>query len=228
MSLKKEPREIIHKIEKVINLEEHIFTTLEAGEDIFRKAVATILSQNTNDRNSIEAFKELDSSIEITPENMVDIGLEELAEKIRLSGLYIQKARGIKELAQKVEEELGGDLSQLSSWETEKARNWLLSIKGIGRKTADIILMHLGHPTFPVDTHIARVTCRIGLAESRNYEEVARVWLEGLDPEEYFKTHLLLIAFGREICVSRRPRCGKCPINQVCRYYLEDGEDCKT
>jgi len=228
MSSQPDPREVYRRLREAVKLSRQRFTTLEAGHDIFAKAVATILSQNTNDENSIAAYKELSSRVEVTPESMLRIDMEELENLIRRAGLQRQKARAIKALAKKVVEELGGDLSRLAEMDTEEARRWLLGIEGIGKKTADIILINLGHPTFPVDTHISRITCRLGITSSRRYDEVSRAWLEALSPEEYHDAHLRLIAFGRTICTSRRPICGDCVLNDMCRYYSEDGEDCKA
>lgn len=211
-------------------LEYHLdeFTTLAAGDDIFAKAVATILSQNTNDRNSIEAFKRLSKVMEITPKNLLFAEDAKIIDAIKISGLYRQKLKTIKTLAKKVLEEFKGDLTKLAYKDLEEARSWLKSIPGIGDKTADIILLHLGYPTFPVDTHISRITCRLGFTESRRYWEVSRYWLKTLPVEKYLEAHLLLIKFGREICTSRNPKCGKCVLNDICRYYREDGKDCKA
>ncbi len=220
--------EVIKRIEKILNYHPREFTTLSAGVDIFAKAVATILSQNTNDKNSIEAFKRLQKTLNINPREILTTEDNLIIDAIRISGLYDQKLKTIKNLARKVLEDLDGDLSKLANISLEDARNWLKSIPGIGDKTADIILLHLGHPTFPVDTHISRITCRLGFTKSRKYWEVSKYWLENLPPEKYLDAHLLLIKFGREICSSRRPKCDKCVLNDICKYYREDGKDCKT
>ncbi len=221
-------REAIRRIRKVITLDPRNFTTLSAGDDIFSKAVATILSQNTNDRNSIEAYRRLEQVVDINPYNLLKIDIDRIIEAIKISGLYIQKAQTIKNLAMKVIEELNGRLENLQHMDLENARRWLLSIKGIGKKTADIILIHLGFPTFPVDTHISRVTCRIGYTSRREYDEVSRFWIEELDRDEYLEAHLLLIEFGRRVCRSRSPRCGDCILREYCLYYTSNGENCKA
>ncbi len=228
MSSRPDPREVYRRLRRAVKLRRQRFTTLEAGQDIFAKAVATILSQNTNDENSIAAYQELSRNLEVTPESMLRIGLEELENLIRRAGLQRQKARAIKNLAKKVVEELDGDLARLAEMDTEEAREWLLGIEGIGKKTADIILINLGHPTFPVDTHISRITCRLGITDSRRYDEVSKAWIEALDPSQYHDAHLRLIAFGRTVCTSRNPRCGDCVLNDICRYYSEDGQGCKA
>ncbi len=220
MSLK-----VIQEIEKIIELKHEEYTTLVA-EDIFSKAVATILSQNTNDKNSIKAFENLRKILNITPENILNTSDDTIISAIKVSGLYQQKLKTIKLLAKRTLEEFNGDLHKLSEVGLEDARKWLLSIHGIGKKTADIILLHLGYPTFPVDTHISRITCRLGFTDSRDYDSVSNYWRKTLPPNLYLKGHLLLIGFGRKICVSRKPKCGICILNDICKYYKEDGKSC--
>ena len=219
---------ILNEISRMVSLDPNRFTTLVAGENIFAKAVATILSQNTNDRNSIEAFKRLSRVTAITPEKLLNLEDSVIINAIRISGLYLQKTKTIKEFSRRVLEDLSGDLTRLTQWDLYKAREWLLSIKGIGKKTADIILLHLGFPTFPVDTHISRVTCRLGLTSSRKYDEVSSYWIGELKPDKYLMGHLLLIEFGRSICRSRYPKCGDCILRNRCKYYSSNGEDCKA
>jgi len=220
--------EVIKRIEEVLNYHPREFTTLAAGRDIFSKAIATILSQNTNDKNSIEAFKRLKKRIEITPKDILTVDDTIIRDAIKVSGLYEQKLKTIKRLAKRVLEDFDGDLAKLAGKKLEEARSWLTSIPGIGDKTADIILLHLGFPTFPVDTHISRITCRLGFTNSRKYWEVSRYWLETIPTEKYLEAHLLLIKFGREVCTSRNPKCEYCVLNDICKYYREDGKDCKT
>lgn len=220
--------EVIDRIKEVVKLDPSEFTTLSADDDIFSKAVATILSQNTNDRNSIKAYKRLREAVDIKPKAILSIEDRELIKAIKISGLYKQKLKSIKTLAQKVINELDGDLNRLRHVKLEEAKEWLKSIPGIGDKTADIILLHLGHPTFPVDTHISRITCRLGFTDRRRYSDVSRYWLDKLPRERYLEAHLLLIKFGRSICQSRRPKCNICVLTETCKYYREDGEGCKT
>ena len=102
----------------------------------------------------------------------------------------------------------------------EEARAWLTRFNGVGPKTAAIVLcFSLGKPAFPVDTHIYRVTGRIGLRPERMTVEQAHPHLESLfPPETYYPAHLNIIRLGREICQARRPRCEVCPIVELCDY----------
>jgi endonuclease-3 len=107
----------------------------------------------------------------------------------------------------------------------EEAKDWLTEIKGVGVKTASIVLLFsLDRPAFPVDTHVYRVTRRLGLIDQKASRERAHRILEEVMPEEtYYAFHLNLIRHGREVCVARTPRCEECVLNELCRYYARDG-----
>ena len=104
----------------------------------------------------------------------------------------------------------------------EEARSWLMKFKGVGPKTAAIVLLFsLGRPAFPVDTHIYRVTGRIGLRPEKMTVEDAHVHLEKLfPPEAYYAAHLNIIRLGREICAARKPACERCPLRGICNYAI--------
>jgi endonuclease-3 len=112
------------------------------------------------------------------------------------------------------------DLFFLKDLPLEEARRWLMKFKGIGPKTAAIVLLFsLGRPAFPVDTHIYRVTGRIGLRLEKMTVEEAHIHLEKiLPPETYFAAHLNLIRLGREICAARKPNCLVCPLCDLCAF----------
>jgi len=192
------------------------------AKDYYRILIATILSQNTNDKNSIRAFKNLDRLVGVEPEKILKADPDRIADAIRIGGLHNTKARKIKEATKLIMEEFDGDLTQIINMDYREARKKLLSIPGIGDKTADILLLKAGHPAFPVDTHISRITKRLGLVKrGAGYKEISRVWREGLTPEQYLDAHLNLIAFGRKICKAVNPKCTECPINNACKYYGE-------
>lgn len=198
--------------------------------NLYKILVATILSQNTNDKNSIRAFRRLEEIIGITPSNILNANEMDVAEAIKIGGLHNIKASKIKMATKIIMQKFGGDLGKIINMDYEEARETLLKIPGIGQKTADIILMKAGHPAFPVDTHITRITKRLGLVNNKaGYEEISNVWRRALPPTIYINAHLDLIAFGRKICKSIRPRCQKCPLTEECKYYGEKyGEESKT
>jgi endonuclease-3 len=182
--------------------------------------VSTILSQNTNDANRDRAFEELRRQFP-TWESVRDAKPGEVVAAIRTAGLANQKGPRIQQVLAAITAERGGlDLDFLDKLPLEVARAWLMQFKGVGPKTAAIVLLFsLGKPAFPVDTHIYRVTGRLGLRPERMSVEKTHAHLEGLfPPESFHAVHLNLIHLGREICTARRPNCQKCPLNDVCDY----------
>jgi len=182
--------------------------------------IATILSQNTNDKNAIKAFNNLVKTLggKITIESILNTPLERIREAIRVAGMYNKRAKTIKEVAFYIKSRLGGSLEDILSLPLEEARRKLMSIPGVGSKTADILLlMYYGKPTFPVDTHIKRVSRRLGLVDSRaDYEEIRRKLMEIFNPEDYLEAHLRLIMLGRKYCKAGKPNCSLCPLNDMC------------
>ena len=182
--------------------------------------VSTILSQNTNDANRDRAFEALRARFP-TWEAVRDARPDPVIEAIRPAGLANQKGPRIQQVLREITAERGAlDLSFLSDLSLQEARAWLMKFKGVGPKTAAIVLLFsLGLPAFPVDTHIYRVTGRIGLRPERMSVEEAHAHLEGLfPPETYYAAHLNIIRLGREICAARQPRCPVCPLRHICLY----------
>ena len=135
-----------------------------------------------------------------------------------------QKGPRIQQVLRSITEERGSlDLSFLKDLTVEEARIWLTKFNGVGPKTAAIVLcFSLDMPAFPVDTHVYRVTGRIGLRPEKMTVEQAHMHLEGLfPPETYYAAHLNIIRLGREICQARRPRCEVCPIIKLCDYGIK-------
>ncbi len=201
-------------------------TLLEVfGEPIWRnplppvdELVSTILSQNTNDTNRDRAFNSLRAKF-ATWEAVRDANAEDVVAAIRPAGLANQKGPRIQQVLRQITEERGGlDLSFLKDLPLEEARSWLMKFNGVGPKTAAIVLcFSLGRPAFPVDTHIYRVSGRIGLRPEKMTVEQAHPHLENLfPPETYYAAHLNLIRLGREVCHARKPDCPNCPIRKLC------------
>jgi endonuclease-3 len=113
------------------------------------------------------------------------------------------------------------DLSFLQDMSPEQAYDWLLQFKGVGPKTASIVLQFsLGIPAFPVDTHIHRISGRLGLRPPKMNAEAAHKHLAELfHPDTYHAAHLNIIRLGREICKARNPQCDRCPLNDLCPFY---------
>lgn len=183
--------------------------------------VCTILSQNTNDRNRDIAFTALKKRFS-SWEEVMHAEEQEIVDTIRIAGLANQKGPRIKAVLNQIEQERGNlDLSFLAELPIEEARDWLLRFKGVGRKTAAIVLQFsLNRPAFPVDTHVYRVTGRLGVRPPDMTVEKTHILMEQLiAPKEYYAGHLNLIRLGREICHARKPDCPLCPVNGLCVYY---------
>ncbi|HLC06071.1 MAG TPA: endonuclease III [Anaerolineales bacterium] len=183
--------------------------------------VSTILSQNTNDLNRDRAFEELRRRFP-TWEDVRDAEKAAVVEAIRSAGLANQKGPRIQAVLRGITAERGDlDLEFLREMPPGDVRQWLLNFKGVGPKTAAIVMLFsLGMPAFPVDTHVFRVTGRLGLRPENVTEEAAHTILEGLfPPESYTDAHLNLIRHGRQICLARRPQCAECVLRDLCNYW---------
>lgn len=188
--------------------------------------VCTILSQNTNDRNRDIAFTALKKRFS-TWEEVIDADEDEIINAIRIAGLANQKGPRIKAVLTQIQTERGNlDLSFLADLPLEDAREWLLRFKGVGRKTAAIVLQFsLNRPAFPVDTHIYRVTGRLGVRPlSINVDQTHSLMEQLVDPSDFYAGHLNLIRLGREICHARKPDCFHCPVNSLCAYFASTNE----
>lgn len=212
-----------------MNLATKIHQTLIAhyGEPIWRnplpaidELVSTILSQNTNDINRDRAF---DTLCERYPtwELVRDADTDQVIEAIRVAGLANQKGPRIQNVLRKITELRGNiNLDFLSAYSPQEAYDWLLQFKGVGPKTASIVLQFaLGMPAFPVDTHVYRVSGRLGLRPQKMNVEKAHAHLAAqFPPESYYAAHLNIIRLGREICQARRIQCDICPLQALCDY----------
>jgi len=197
------------------------------GEPIWRnplpaidELVSTILSQNTNDLNRDRAFNSLRAKFP-TWEAVRDAKEEDVIHAIRPAGLANQKGPRMQQVLRAITEERGSlHLDFLAGLPIEEARAWLTKFNGVGPKTAAIVLcFSLNMPAFPVDTHIYRVTGRLGLRPDKMTVEQTHPHLESIfPPETYYAAHLNIIRLGREVCKARKPNCPRCPIITLCDY----------
>jgi endonuclease-3 len=186
--------------------------------DPFRTLILTVLSQATADRNSMRAFRNLQRKFSITPETLSKAEIADVENAIKVGGLYRNKARVIKTISHMILEQHEGSMDFIYSLPFEDARKILLALPGVGPKTADIVLLFCARkPTIPVDTHVNRVSKRLGLVPAKADYEGVRGALESLySPEDYLDVHLLLISHGRRFCKARKPLCTICPVNAIC------------
>lgn len=188
------------------------------SEDGVRQLLTTILSQNVADVQTARASENLFSAY---PDYraMEDADRDELADVISDVGLMNQKAERIQRSLRRIREETGGEytLAFLNRMETPAAKAWLTDIKGVGPKTASVVLnFHFERPTFAVDTHIERLCKRFGLVADSTTAEAAHDVLNETIPDDIkYSLHVLLIAHGKQYCSARNPDCE----NPVCERY---------
>jgi endonuclease-3 len=186
--------------------------------DPLEELVLTVLSQHTSDVNAERAFESLRTAFP-TWEDLVRAPTRTVADAIRSGGLADTKAPRIQAILREVAERRGAfDLSFLAGLSDDEARAELMSLPGVGPKTAAVVLsFSLGRDAMPVDTHVHRVTRRLGLVPQNASAERADRLLHELVPEGLrTPLHVALIRLGREICKAPIPRCRVCPLNDIC------------
>ena len=178
----------------------------------------TILSQHTSDINAERAERMLEERFE-SWEDAAQADVQEIEAAIQVSGLARQKAPRIQGTLRRIME-LRGELSLdfLQELSLSEAKAWMQSLPGVGPKTAAVVLcFSLGMPAMAVDTHVHRVSRRLGLIGPKVTAEKAHDLLENqVSPEEVFAFHVALITHGRRVCKALRPRCGECVLSERC------------
>lgn len=197
----------------------------EPDGDALGGLIATVLSQHTSDINSDRAYAQLISRFP-SWEQVRDAPMEDVAEAIRLGGLAKIKAERIQRILRELTERLGDaplSLDDVRTMPLVDATAYLRTFSGVGPKTAAcVLLFSLGKPAFPVDTHVWRVSKRLGLIGPRVSADAAHEVLEALSPPEWRHTmHVDLIRHGRQICHAQRPECGRCALRSECQYYWQ-------
>jgi endonuclease-3 len=210
------------KVKKVIQILEDLYGVPEAERiDPVDLLVATILSQNTTDKNSLKAFGNLKSSY-LDYESLLSAPEAQIEEKIRMGGLAEMKSNRIKAALEKIKADAGSiDLGFIGEMDLREARDYLLSLRGVGPKTAAVVLLFAFHKaTMPVDTHVFRVSKRIGLVPENSNIKEAQAVLEKKTPlDKYISLHINLIRHGRLICKARNPIHSDCALRDICDYY---------
>ena len=172
--------------------------------------VAVALSAQATDKGVNRATRGL-FAVADTPAAMLELGEEALIEHIRTIGLFRNKARNVIRLSRILIEEFGG--------EVPSSRAALASLPGVGRKTANVVLnMWWRHPAQAVDTHIFRVANRTGIAPGKDVVAVERAIEDNVPAEFALHAHHWLILHGRYTCTARKPKCGDCPISDICLH----------
>ncbi len=176
----------------------------------FELLVAVILSAQATDKSVNLATREL-FPVANTPQKILDLGEDGLREYVQHIGLYQTKSKHIIQMCRLLLEKYGGEVPQ--------TREALEALPGVGRKTANVILnTAFGQPTIAVDTHIFRISNRIGLAPGKDVAEVEKKLLKVVPDEFKLDAHHWLILHGRYVCTARKPKCGECIINDLCEF----------
>lgn len=193
------------------------------GMTPFEILISTVLSQSTTVANERRGLEDLRARIGvITPRRVADTSEADIAAAIWHAGLGRQKAPRIRRIATEILERYGGRLEEVLALPTDRARAELMALPGVGPKTADVVLSMAGdHPTFPVDTHIARIARRWHLSRRADYGSVRSALERWTPPQKRKAWHLAIIAHGRSLCKARNPRCDECPVRRDCDWYRE-------
>jgi len=189
--------------------------------DPTEELILTVLSQNTNDTNRDRAFVSLKERFP-NWSDIVGASPSAIARTIKAGGLANVKSRRIiKILRQIAEKSPDHSLSFLKRMSDQDARDYLMEFEGVGPKTASCVLMFsLGRKTMPVDTHVHRVSARLGLIPEGYTAEDAHDWYRKLAlPVNVYQLHLNMIQHGRTICRPQKPKCEKCPLKRQCLYF---------
>ena len=213
----KEPRIVLGLIRKEVG--EGVFPGTSEGQpsrwkqDPFHILISTVLSQRTRDQNTYVASDRLFSRFD-SPQAIARASLKDLVELIRPAGFPEQKARAIKEISRRICEDLGGEVPR----ELER----LVELPMVGRKTANCVISYAFRiPAICVDTHVHRISNRIGWVKTKDPEET-ELELQKMVPKDlWIEVNSLLVRFGQLICLPRNPRCSICPIRRHCDYYTD-------
>jgi len=194
------------------------------SKDPFEISVQTILTQNTNWKNVMKATKNLKERGLMNPKRLYEAPLEVIENAIRPAGFYKLKARRLREFLELVMTRLEGDITKLKEFPIEEARNILLSVKGVGKETADTILLFaLDLPIMVVDAYTKRVLKRMGFDVPNDYDAIRKM-LEKASPKKDAETYKLLHSafdeLAKKYCKKKDPICEKCPLSKFCEKRL--------
>ncbi len=183
-------------------------------ESPFQLLVATILSAQSTDKQVNKVTEDLFEKYS-APEDFAGLDQNTLEKEIRSIGLFRNKSEYIIKASQKLIEDFSGEVPA----DIDK----LVTLPGVGRKTASVVIYAaFSRPAFPVDTHVFRVSNRLGLADSDRRKEVETQLKNIIPRDDWGDMHLRLIYHGREVCIARNPRCEKCSLQDYCSYYQEN------
>ena len=196
------------RIDEILGILKNRYKTREWDTDPFKVLISTILSQRTRDENTAVASKNLFSKYKNAGE-MAMADEKNIARLIRASGFYNQKARRIKEVSGIIVNDYGGKVPN--------NMDELLKLPGVGRKTANCVLVYgYGKDAIPVDTHVHRISNRLGLVETNDPMKTEEELQMNIPRKYWIDLNELFVKFGKDICRPVKPRCDECPIRKLC------------
>jgi endonuclease-3 len=182
-----------------------------ASEDPFRVLISTVLSQRTRDLNTEKASAQLFAKYS-TPKQIASASPKELQKLVKPAGFYKVKARRIKEISRLIVEQFCGKVPQ--------GMPELLSLPGVGRKTANCVLVYgFKEPAIPVDTHVHRICNRLGLVKTKSPEQTEGALLKAVPMARWIELNHLMVGFGQAVCLPRNPRCMQCGLRGECDFF---------
>jgi len=218
----KRAHEILRRLRQTIPIRDEDFAASRVAKDThdpFRILVVTILSQNCTDIAALRAYDRLDDRVGVTVDQLRKARVRTVENAIHVAGLHKQKARALKQISAIINEQHSGSFTSMLEGSFEEVRERLQELPNVGPKTADVLLSILGEPTISVDTHVDRVSKRLGLAPNkRTYETVRASLMRAFLGEQYRDVPMYFMALGRKLCRAQRPLCPNCPINSLCPY----------
>ena len=205
------------KASKVYELLQEAYPNAKCGlyyETPFQLLISTMLSAQATDKSvnkvmdkMYKQYPDLDSFLTLTQ--------VEIEEKIKKIGLYKNKAKNIYNMCRELKEKFQG--------EVPKNMEDLMTLSGVGRKTASVVLVEAFNiPAFPVDTHVFRITRRVGLSNENTPDKVSDDMMKKLPKYKWHLMHHLLITHGRETCIAQNPKCDNCTLNKICCFYKQN------
>lgn len=212
----------MHKILEIINILEEEYKNLGCALNYnspFELLIATILSAQTTDETVNKATAELFKYYN-NPYDIAKLKSEELEKYIKICGLYKTKAKNIIEASKIIVEQFNGNVPD----DIED----LMKLPGVGRKTANVVLSNaFGKDAIAVDTHVFRVSNRLGLANAKDVLETEKQLMENIPKKYWSKAHHWLIWHGRKVCTSRKPKCDVCRLREYCKFFTENKQKYK-
>ncbi|MEJ2634804.1 MAG: endonuclease III [Calditrichia bacterium] len=201
----------VNKVLEILEKEYGNTGTALKFQSPFQLLVSTMLAAQSTDKQVNKITSELYRQYP-EPKDFIRLSQDELEEKIKSIGLYRNKAKNILSMVRMLVSEYGSVVPQ--------TREELVRLPGVGRKTANVVLsVGFRHDAIAVDTHVFRVSNRIGLASAKNVRETEEQLMKNIPQKDWSSAHHWLIWHGRQICRAQNPRCEICPVQEFCEYY---------